>query len=258
MLARTGGFIGIDAIDTRASASGVWSLAEAVKRQEDKWGRFTKLTLDTVTDWDPTQYSLSTASNITTSYGIGRFFTTADALSHTIYIGFEARGTNPVYYKDMTIAGVRISVRNDFSEAPRKVETYSGIAWDGWSTTTAGVSAATDPTTLTYTTVATGTTAERWNIGSGGTSSTHTGMANGISSTTADFNAWTIPQLSGASYLYVESSSPMVNGDTLWLKKTITTSVGDDISIDIANFFNTSDTGTYSSVVQNCMKILVT
>lgn len=248
-----GSYIGYDAKETRATASGVWSLEEAVRRQANKnWGNYTaELALDTATTWTPAAYALDTVSNSTADYGVNRFFTTADATSHTIYIGFELRGTNAAYYKDMTIAGVQITHGST-------KETYSSISWSGWSTTTAGVTASTDPTTLGYTAIATGSTGERWNLDGAGTGSSHTGMYSGINAATADYDSDSIPQLSGISYLYVETSTPAANGDTLWLKKTIYCAVGDDITIKIANHYNTSNTGTYSSVVENCMQILVT
>jgi hypothetical protein len=252
MLARTGGFIGYDPEDTRVTASGVWSLEEAIRRQNDKnWGNYTaELVLDTSTVWTPARYSLNTSSNISSAYGVNRFFTTADATSHDIYIGFELRGTNAAYYKDMTIAGVEIKFGST-------TETYRGSSWSGWSTTTAGVTAATSPTGLTYSTLAIGTTGERWNIDSAGTASSHTGMASGIGAT-PDFDSDLIGQSSSQYYLYVETSSPTANGDTLWLKKTITPAIGDDITIKIANYYNTSSTGAYSTVVEDCMQILVT
>ena len=147
MLDRTGGFIGHDPEETRVTASGVWSLEEAIRRQNNKnWGNYTaELALDAATTWTPARYSLNTSSNISSAYGVNRFFTTADATSHDIYIGFELRGTNAAYYKDMTIAGVEIKFGST-------TETYRGSTWTGWSTTTAGVTAATDPTAQSYTT----------------------------------------------------------------------------------------------------------
>jgi len=252
MLALTGGFIGHDPEETRVTASGVWSLEEAIRRQNDKnWGNYTaELALDTATTWTPAAYELSATSDSTEPYGVNRFFTTADATSHDIYIGFELKGTNSAFYKDMTIAGVEI-------EFGSTTETYRDSSWSGWSTTTAGSSAGISPTGLTYTTLAIGTTGERWNIDRQGTGSSQTGMANGIV-TSPDFDSNSIGQLSNAYYLYVETSSPAANGDTLWLKKTITPAIGDEITIKIANYYNTSSTGSYSSVVEDCMQILVT
>jgi len=253
MLARTGGFIGYDPEETRVTASGVWSLEEAIRRQNDKnWGNYTaELALDTATTWTPARYALDVTSNSTAAYGVNRFFTTADATSHDIYIGFELRGTNAAYYKDMTIAAVEIKYGSTTSS-------FYNTVWTGWSTTTAGVTAATSPTGLTYTALATGTTAERWNIDFSGTSSSHTGMAGGIDITTTDFDNNLISQSASNGYLYVETSTPADNGDTLWLKKTITPAIGDEITIKIANYYNTSSTGTYSTVVEDCMQILVT
>ena len=252
MLARTGGFLGHEPEDTRVTASGVWSLEEAIRRQNDKnWGNYTaELVLDTSTEWTPAAYELSTTNNSTEPYGVNRFFTTADATSHDIYIGFVLQGSGQAFYKDMTIAGVEIKFGST-------TETYRDSSWSGWSTTTAGVTPGTSPTGLTFTTVAIGTTAERWNIDRQGTGSSQTGMANGIVSS-PDFDSNSIGQLGNGYYLYVESSSPTANGDTLWLKKTITPAIGDEITIKIANYFNTTNTVTYASVVEDCMQILVT
>lgn len=251
MSTRASGFIGFDPKDTRVTASGVWSLEEAVRRQADNnWGNYTaELVLGTPTTWTPAAYALDTLSNSSAAYGVNRFFTTANSTSHDIYIGFELRGTNAAYYKDMTIAGVEI--KHGVSG-----ETSRGSSWTGWSTTTAGVTAATDPTTLTYTALATGTTAERWNIDGAGTGSSHTGMASGISGA-PNFDNGLIDQTANINYVYVETSAPTANGDTLWLKKTITPNYGDEITIKIANYYNTSSSGTYSTVVENCMQILV-
>ena len=253
MLARTGGFIGHDPEETRVTASGVWSLEEAIRRQNDKnWGNYTaELVLDTATTWTPARYELSVTSDSTAAYGVSRFFTTADATSHDIYIGFELRGTNSAFYKDMTIAAVEIKFGTTTSS-------FYNTVWTGWSTTTAGSSAGISPTGLTYSSLAVGTTAERWNIDALGTGSSQTGMAAGIDIATTDFDDNLISQSGSNHYLYVETSSPAANGDTLWLKKTITPAIGDEITIKIANYYNTSSTGAYSTVVEDCMQILVT
>jgi len=251
MLARIGGFIGHEPEDTRVTASGVWSLEEAIRRQNDKnWGNYTaELVLDTATTWTPAAYALDTTSNSTAAYGVNRFFTTADATSHDIYIGFELRGTNSAFYKDMTIAAVEIKFGST-------TETYRDTSWSGWQTTTAQPASSVIPVyDYSYTAITSGSTADRWNIDGSGTASSHTGMANGII-TSPDFDSNSIGQLGGADYLYVETSG-MSNTDEVWLKKTITPAIGDEITIKIVNYYNTSSTGSFSSVVQNCMQILI-
>lgn len=56
---------------------------------------------------------------------------------------------------------------------------------------------------VSWTTLGTATTADRWNRDAGGTPSSSTGL------TTAD---------SGSYYVYTESSSPVVNNDVFWLR----------------------------------------
>lgn len=208
------------------------------------------LTLDTVDVRDPAGYELNTLSNVSTAYGVHKVKFTADSTSHTLYIGFELRGTNSAFYKDYTVAGVRLRYG-------ATTDTFADLTWTGWTTTRAGVPSSTSPTGLIFYSLVTGTTGDRFNLDASGTGSSHTGMANGIS-TTSDFDGNTIAQVSGEYYAYVETSSPMVNGDTIWLRKTFNPSIGDEVRIDIADYLNTSNTGTYASVVQNSVRILVT
>lgn len=251
-----GGYIGYSQTDTSETATGVWGIQEVFnRRSNDNWSElvvitYDTLTLDTVDVRDPAGYELSTTSNTTADYGVHHVQFTADSTSHTLYIGFELRGTTLAYYKDYTVAGVRIKFGTT-------TLSFSNASWTGWATTIAGVTAATDPSTLGYATVITGITAERFNIDSAGSGSASTGCLDGIG-TTPNFDSNAISQVSGSSYLYVETSSPAANGDTLWLRYSFSPAVNDLVKIDIADYLNTDTSGTYATVVQNSVRILVT
>ena len=256
-LRNNGGYIGYNQTDTSSSATGVWSLDEVYRRRdEDNWPEvvvitYDTLTLDTVDVRDPAGYELNATNNSTADYGIHHVQFTADATSHVLYIGFELRGTSVAYVKDYTVGAVRLNYGSTTS-------TFYSTSWTGWQTTTAGVTSSTSPTGLTYTNIATGATAERFNIDSAGTGSSSTGMAAGVTGPPNLHLLNEIAQTASTSYVYVETSSPTANGDTIWLKYSFTPAIGDTVKIDIADYLNTDATGTYASVVQNSVRLLVT
>ena len=79
-------------------------------------------------------------------------------------------------------------------------ETTSDLT--GWQTSTNG--SQTSYTSVSWSSLGTGTTAERWNRDSGGTGSSGTGLTTGGDNT--------------SFYLYTESSSPAASGDYFWLR----------------------------------------
>lgn len=72
----------------------------------------------------------------------------------------------------------------------------------GWQTSTNGSYSA--YTSVAWSSLSTGTTAERWNRDSGGTGSSSTGLTTGGDNT--------------SFYLYTEASSPATNSDRFWLR----------------------------------------
>jgi hypothetical protein len=253
-----GGYIGYSQSDTSATASGVWGIQEVSnRRSNDNWPElvviaYDTLTLDTVDVRDPAAYELTATNNTTADYGIHHVQFTADSTSHTLYIGFEVRGTSSAFYKDYTVAGVRIKFGTT-------TLSFSNGSWTGWAYTTAGVTAATNPSSQTFYTfgISQSTIAERFNIDSAGTASASTGCLDGIGNT-PNFDSNAISQVSGSSYLYAETSSPTANGDTIWIRYPFSPAVNDLVKIDIADYLNTDTTGTYASVVQNSVRLLVT
>ena len=256
-LRSNGSYIGYNQADTLSSATGVWSIDEVYRRRdESNWPEvvnvtYDTLTLDTVDVRDPAGYEVSATNNSTEDYGIHHVQFTADATSHVLYIGFELRGTNSAFYKDYTVGAVRLNYGSTTS-------TFFNTLWTGWQTTTAGVSSSTSPTGLTYTNIATGTTAERFNIDGAGTGSSSTGVLYGVGTSAPDLHLLNEIAQANSSYVYVETSSPTANGDTIWLKYSFNPAIGDTVKIDIADYLNTDTTGTYASVVQNSVRLLVT
>jgi hypothetical protein len=253
-----GSFIGTSKGDTSTTEKtrGIWYVDDINARINDyNWAHYDKdLTVNTTYRWTPKGSRVDTVSNVSDPYEINRFRHTATSTNCAIYIGFELKGTNSAFYKDMTIGGLEVNYTN--TSGTPVTETTTGTSFSALYTTTAGVSSSTSPTGLTYSQIATGTTAERWNIDSAGTGSSHTGMSAGIDNT-ADFDSQAVSQVSSSYYLYCETSSPMANGDTIWFRKLIVPQPGTEVEIKIASFFNTSSTGTWSSVVQDCMLIRI-
>ena len=80
-----------------------------------------------------------------------------------------------------------------------------------WQTTTIGRSPNVMPTGSNWTSLAVGSTAERWNVATGNTSSGNTGNLGATA---------------GSYYVYTETSSPVVTGDGFWLRSPLVTLSG--------------------------------
>jgi hypothetical protein len=101
-----------------------------------------------------------------------------------------------------------------------------------WETTTTNTSVY---TSASWTTLATGTTAGRWNVDQGGTPS------NGTGRTDADAGSW---------YVYAETSSPAnVNGYGFWLRSPELTLSGSPGNLSYAEARNGADIGTLNVYV---------
>jgi len=150
--------------------------------------------------------------------------------SGRLYIGIhiQAYGSGTYFYNDLCIGAIQIL---DSSEA--RVHSWQGTSdFQTWKTSYATVSGTInsqpyeDVIQETFLPLsATGTTADAWNINTA-TGSTYTGANNGISNIYNSSNSGILPirglgavsQANGEPFLYAESSSPVTNGDFIWLQ----------------------------------------
>jgi hypothetical protein len=153
--------------------------------------------------------------------------------SGRLYIGFHIQsfGANG-FYNDLCIGAVQI-----LNSSEARVHAWQGSDFTNWGTTTAQhtvPSAYTDVTALTYSSIASGTTAQRWNVSST-TVSTNTGAADGVSTTYGSGGSAVLPvrglgqvaQTASTDYCYVETSSPVALGDFIWMRSpSVTISSG--------------------------------
>ena len=108
----------------------------------------------------------------------------------------------------------------------------SRLGYGNWSTnTSSNSSTSTDPSTLSYSSIALGSTANRWNAANS-TPSSYAGANNGIYGCSYGQNTYmgggtkilpaqgsTVTQVSGSSYIYTEGSGQTV-GSIVWMKNS--------------------------------------
>ena len=166
-----------------------------------------------------TTFTYTTYSDSTSPYDIEDFPVPASASgSKRIYIGVKC--THPTSYRnDVTVAGLQIL--NSAASAIQRADIFS-VGTEGYETVTArirnssaiGFAPISTATSASYSSIANGNTARRFNRASG-TSSSYTGMADGISTVyntsiilpvPSNNSILRVPQQSGTSYHYVETS----------------------------------------------------
>jgi len=264
-LRTNGGIIGNNVTVSSSGSSGVFDLAsQAYWQEQGSWPEppfFPTATTTLVEDATPQLINLygeiSTTSNTSAAYRVLEIsYTPTSSGSKTFYIGYRVPSFGQsTFYHDYTVAGVQLA---DSSV----LETYQNTTWTSFQTTTDKntSSLTTVPTGNTYTNVATGTTANRFNIDSAGTSSSRTGMANGINRSGSFGNGGSsISQTSGRSYLYIETSGASVN-NRIWLRKTFSTSFSTSTTytIRVAHFLNTTTGYTQAQAFGNTAAIYIT
>jgi len=155
--------------------------------------------------------------------------------SGRLYIGLHIQnvsGTGSAFFNDLCIGAVQI-----LNSSEARVHAWQGSDFTNWGTTTAQhtvPSAYTDVTALTYSSIASGTTAQRWNVASA-TTSNNTGAADGVSTTYGSGGSDVLPirglgqvaQTASTDYCYVETSTPVALGDFIWMRSpSVTLSSG--------------------------------
>lgn len=268
-----GGFIGHNPSTTQSgtTAPGIWSLNEAFRRRDNgTWPAYIApliftdtitLTANTLTSFTPGG-ELTTTNNSTAGYRILEITTPILSQTNTtLYIGLTVKGPQAAYYHDYSIAAAQYYGPNSTFVGSSGNTTGTQLYSIFSGTTTAGASATANPSLLSYTSLNTtptssSGTSERWNFHSGGTGSTNTGMANGSNytaySTQLPSGGSSITQSTGAPYLYMETSSPVVIGDTIYLRLPMTWNVqdwGNTGTIKIAQYLNTISSNTNSTLI---------
>ncbi len=260
-----GGIIGNNVTVSGTSSSGVFDLAsQAYWQEQNSWPAppfFPTATTTLIEDNAPQLINLygqiSTTSNTNVAYRVLEIsYTPTSNGSKTFYIGYRVPNFGQsTFYHDYTVAGVQLA---DSSV----LETYQNTTWTGFQTTTDSNTTVltTIPTGNTFTNVATGTTARRFNIDTSGTGSSRTGMQNGIDqSGSFPSGGGSISQTPFTSYLYVETSGALANG-RFWLRKTFTTSFSTSTTytIRVAHFLNTTTGYTETQAFANTAAIYIT
>ena len=172
---------------------------------------------------------------------------TGSSVTGHFYFGIRLNGSTN-YFHDFAFAGIQILQSSGSSY--RSDSTYtSGYDWNfentgtygiqDWRSTSAYSSSSTDPSTLTYSTIATSAVNAKWNRATS-TSSNYTGPADGIYSGLAGYSggggaiipaSGTISQQSNTYFLYLETSSVghTAGTSTGWLKSPEVTVYNNDI-----------------------------
>lgn len=148
-------------------------------------------------------------------------FTAFGGMSGWVVFSKEVDLSGTAYLSDTQIDKIQLPIRGvqttDGLGNPKKLydfgNTTDGVDdVTGWFTSTAG---GVGLTTMTYSStyradLAVGTTAERWNIDAGGTSSSNTALGTDADGSSTGY------------YVYCETSSPTVVGDNFYLLKYVT------------------------------------
>lgn len=186
------------------------------------------------------------SADSTAAYDVLSATFTGSQTTGRLYIGLRIRGSS-AFYHDFCLAGIQVLQSSGSSF--RSDGTYgNGYDWNfnetgtygiqNFSTTTVSThSYSDDPSTLSYTSVGSGATVTRWGRASG-TSSSHTGAADGIYSPSGYSGGGgsiipatgTIAQSSTTFYIFTETSGSgyTIGTTTIWLRSpSITVSPND-------------------------------
>ena len=223
-----GGFTGIReyATDSKKMVEQIYSpainviesLTSEVGISVDYTGDYDVLNVQFIPDSAPSDFS-------------GRLYIGYHVVSRNTTTDPETAGTS-FFFNDFTVGALQI-----LNSSEARVHAWQGNDFTNWETTTAQhtvPSAYTDVTALTYSSIASGATAQRWNVASA-TGSTYTGAADGVSTTYGSGGSAVLPvrglhqvaQTASTDYCYVESSSPVTGGDFIWMRSpSVTLSSG--------------------------------
>lgn len=256
-----GSQIGQSAIVNSTTARGVFDANSAAHhRQNVQWPQYVApflrtyedtLSVNTPITWTPFG-ERSSLSNVSVNSRVSNFlFTTAaNQASHRLYLGYKLNNLSPssvnTFYHDMTYVGVQIVL----GTGPSIWNQWVGTSFTSWGTTTTNIfnNLTVSPVNFTYTNIAIGTTANRFNLDISGTGSAHTGILNGSNGGSGAWNVATsgtsnfLAQTSGAYYTYVETSGAN-NEQTYWIRSPFFSLNGNQLySIRVAHYLNTSNT----------------
>ena len=180
--------------------------------------------------------------------------------SGRLYIGLHIQsfGVDP-FYNDLCIGAVQI-----LNSSEARIHAWQGSDFTNWDTTTAQhtvPSAYTDVTALTYSSIASGTIGQRWNVASA-TGSSDTGAADGVSTTYGSGGSAVLPvrglgqvaQTASTDYCYVETSSPVALGDFIWMRSPSVTLSSGLHNLRIAYNFTTDD-GISAAKIYNALQV---
>ena len=181
--------------------------------------------------------------------------------SGRLYIGLHIRtiaSTIP-FYNDLCVGAVQV-----LNSSEARVHAWQGSDFTNWDTTTAShtvPSAYTDVTALTYSSIASSTTARRWNVSSA-TGSSNTGAADGVSTTYGSGGSAVLPvrglgqvaQTASTDFCYVETSSPAVVGNFIWMRSPSVTLSSGLHNLRIAYNLTTSD-GLAGAKIYNALQV---
>tara|TARA_R100001591_G_C4342980_1_gene181127 strand:- start:45 stop:860 length:816 start_codon:yes stop_codon:yes gene_type:complete len=190
-------------------------------------------------------YILQGTNDDTSNYSVKDFnFTTGASASHTIYIGNKVNSNTSTFHNDLCVGAIQLFEGNSLILA-RGSSNLTDL-----QTMTDLNNSNTDPTGLTYASLVTGSTQERWNRAIG-TGSNNTGASAGIATSFEDGGA-NLPKAGELNvaqaanhYIYTEVSG-MINDEIVWLKLgpiSLTTSAAHTLSIAYHLGVQTTDTG---------------
>lgn len=227
---KNGSLIGVHNVTSSSVASGIFDLNSHAELSSvaffPSFGRFGApdtnhvhtASINTAT-FAPTIHYIETPSNDDDkNYSVMDFnFTSGSNAVHTVYIGNKIQGNPNNFHNDLCVGAVQV-IQGGTIIMAKGVANSTGI-----QTTTATGITSTDPTSQTFSNVATSQTAGRWNIATF-TGSSRTGAADGISSdfqdsTTILANAGeeNVLQVASTNFLYCEATGQTI-GTIKWMK----------------------------------------
>ena len=256
---REGGIIGKQNTPTGGAAgvaSGVWKMNEHhVASVGEIWPVHLEFSvaasLNTITNVPINVRFTTTAGDNTDPFDtVDVTFTSGGSAAHQFYIACVPRGSAS-YYNDLCIGAFQIIKDSDDSIALSK----GGNDTSSMETTTVASGTAisdTDPTNESYSSVAIGSTARRWNIASS-TSSSRTGAAGGVNDVYSASTLLPSPglgvvsQIGAENYFYPETSASSLDRYYWMRSPSVDLSTGTAYTLRICYHFMTSTGQTAAS-----------
>lgn len=258
MLYKNGNILGVNNTVTASSVGGIFNI-NAVQQfvqggnypsfdragTEDSNHVHTVSSLNSFFIAPKTHYIFQTTNDDTSNFSVKDFnFTSGSSAGHNIYIGNKVNSNTNTFNNDLCVGAIQLF------EGGSLILARGSSNLTGLQTMTNVNNSNTDPTGLTYASVTTGQTQERWNRAIG-TGSNNTGASAGISSSFEDggsnlpkANTENVAQAAN-HYLYTEVSGMGLN-EIVWLKLpavTLTTNAAHTLSIAYHLGVQTTDTG---------------